>query len=132
MSLLFNTLSRFVIAFLPRSKCLLISWPQSPSTVILEPKKIECVITVSIFSWSICYEVLGLGSMTLVFFNIEFQARFFSLSFYTLIKKLLSYSLLSPIRMVSSIYLRLLIFLPGILIPSSELSCLTFQVIYSA
>ena len=54
---------------------------QSPSTVILEPKKIECVITVSIFSWSICYEVLGLDSMTLVFFNIEFQARFFHFPF---------------------------------------------------
>ena len=43
MSLLFNTLSRFVIAFLPRSKCLLISWLKSPSTVILKPKKIKCV-----------------------------------------------------------------------------------------
>ena len=48
MSLLFNTLSRFVIAFLPRSKCLLISWQQSPFAVILEPKKIKSV-TVSIF-----------------------------------------------------------------------------------
>ena len=56
MSLLFNTLSWFVIAFLPRSKCLLISWLQSPSTVILEPKKIKS-ITVSIFSPPICHEV---------------------------------------------------------------------------
>ena len=53
MSLLFNMLSRFVIAFLPRSKCLLISWQRSPSAVILEPKKIKSV-TVSIVSPSIC------------------------------------------------------------------------------
>ena len=58
MSLLFNTLSRFVIAFLPRSKHLF-SWLQSPSTVILEPKKIKSV-TVSTFSSSICHEVMGL------------------------------------------------------------------------
>ena len=57
MSLLFNMLSRFVIAFLPRSKCLLISWLQSPSTVILKPKKIKS-ITVFIVSPSICYEVI--------------------------------------------------------------------------
>ena len=55
MSLLFNMLSRFVIAFLPRSKCLLISWLQSPSTMILEPKKINSA-TVSIFPLSICQE----------------------------------------------------------------------------
>ena len=59
MSLLFNTLSRFVIALLPRSKHLLISWLQSPSAVILEPKKTKSV-TVSIFSPSICHEVMGL------------------------------------------------------------------------
>ena len=58
MSLLFNTLSRFVIAFLPRSKRLLISWLQSPSAVILEPKKIKS-LTVSIVSPSICQEVMG-------------------------------------------------------------------------
>ena len=58
MSLLFNTLSRFVIAFLPRSKHLLISCLQSPSAVILEPKKIKSVI-VSIVSLSICHEVMG-------------------------------------------------------------------------
>ena len=66
MSLLFNMLSRFVIAFLPRSKCLLISWLQSPSAVILEPKKIKSV-TVSIVSPSICHEVMGLDAMILVF-----------------------------------------------------------------
>ena len=58
MSLLFNMLSRLVIAFLPRSKRLLISWLQSPSAVILEPKKIKAV-TVSIVSPFICYEVMG-------------------------------------------------------------------------
>ena len=66
MSLLFNTVSRFVIAFLPRSKSLLISWLKSPSAVILEPKKIKSV-TVSIVSPSICHEVMGLDAMILVF-----------------------------------------------------------------
>ena len=59
MSLLFNTLSRLVIAFLPRSKRLLISWLQSPCAVILEPKKIKSV-TVPIVSPSICHEGMGL------------------------------------------------------------------------
>ena len=58
ISLLFNMLSRLVIAFLPGSKCLLISWLQSPSAVILEPKKIKS-LTVSIVSPSICHEVMG-------------------------------------------------------------------------
>ena len=58
MSLLFNMLSMLVIDFLPRSKCLLISWLQSLSTVTLEPKKIKSV-TVSIVSPSICHEVMG-------------------------------------------------------------------------
>ena len=66
MSLLFNMLSRFVIVLLPRSKGLLISWLQSLSTVILEPKKIKPV-TVSIVSPSICHEVMGLDAMILVF-----------------------------------------------------------------
>ena len=66
MSLLFNMLSRFVIAFLPRSKHLLISWLQSLSTMILELKKIRYA-TVSTFYSSICHEVLGLDAMILVF-----------------------------------------------------------------
>ena len=66
MSLLFNTLSRLVIAFLPRSKCLLTSWLQSPSAVILEPQKIKSV-TACTFSPSICHEVMGLDAMILVF-----------------------------------------------------------------
>ena len=66
MSLLCNTLSRFVIVLLPRSKCHLPSWLQSPSVVILEPRKINSV-TVSIVSPSICHEVMGLVAMILVF-----------------------------------------------------------------
>ena len=66
MSLLFNVLSRLVIAFLPRSKHLLISWLQSPFAVILEPKKIKS-ITVSTVSPSICHEVMGPDAMILVF-----------------------------------------------------------------
>ena len=62
MSLLFNMLSRLVIAFLPRSKCLLISWLQLPSSVILEPKKIKSS-TVSTVSPSICYKVMGPDDM---------------------------------------------------------------------
>ena len=69
-SLLFNMVSRFVIAFLPRSKHLLISWLQSPSAVFLEPQKIKSD-TVSIFSPSICYEVMGLDAVILVL-NVEF------------------------------------------------------------
>ena len=66
MSLLFNMLSRLVIVFLPRGKCFLISWLQSPSAVILEPKKIKSV-TVSIVSPFICREVMGLDTVILVF-----------------------------------------------------------------
>ena len=66
MSLLFNLLSRLVITFLPRSKCLLISWLQSSSTLFLEPPKIVSV-TVSTVSPSICYEVMGPDAMILVF-----------------------------------------------------------------
>ena len=63
MSLLFNMLSRLVITFLPRSKRLLISWLQSPSAVILEPKKIKSFTV----SPSVCYEVMGPDAMILVF-----------------------------------------------------------------
>ena len=66
MSLLFNMLSKLVIAFLPRRKHLLISWLQSPSAVILEPKKIKSV-TVSVVTPSICHEAVGLDAMILIF-----------------------------------------------------------------
>ena len=66
MSLLFNMLSRLIIGFLPRSKHFLISWLQSPSAVILEPKKIKSV-TVYIVSPSICHEVMGQDAMIFIF-----------------------------------------------------------------
>ena len=66
MSLLFNMLSRLAITFLPRSKCLFISWLPSPSAVILEPPKIKS-LSVSIVSLSICHEVMGPDAMILVF-----------------------------------------------------------------
>ena len=64
-------MSRFVIAFLPRSKRLLTSWLQSPSAVILKPRKIKS-LTVSIIFPSICHEMMGLDAMILVFLNVEF------------------------------------------------------------
>ena len=66
MSLLFDMLSKLVIAFLPRNKCLLISWLQSPSEVILEPRKIKSD-TVSTVSPFICHEVMGPDAMIFVF-----------------------------------------------------------------
>ena len=77
MSLFFNMLSRLVITFLPRSKRLLISWLQSPSAVILEPKKIKS-LTVSTVSPSICHEVMGLDAMILVFWMLSFNQLFYS------------------------------------------------------
>ena len=71
MSLLFKMLSRWVIAFLPKSKCLLISWLQSPSAVIMEPKKIKSLI-VSIVPPSTCHEVIGLDVVIFIFLNVEF------------------------------------------------------------
>ena len=70
VALLFNTLSRFVIAFLPSRSHLLISWLQAPSAVILEPKR--KAVTASTFSPSICHKVMGPDAMILVFFNIKF------------------------------------------------------------
>ena len=118
MSLHFNMLSRLVIDFLPRSKHLLISWPQSPSAVLLEPKKKS--VTVSTVSPSIHHEVMGPDAMIFVFWMLSFKPSF-SLSSFTFIKRLFSSSL-SAIMVVSSVYLRLLIFLPAILIPACALS----------
>ena len=87
ISLLFTRLSRFVIAFLPKSKkCLLISWLQSLSTVIVEPKKITSV-TVSIISPSICYEVIRQDALIFVFCMLSFKPTF-SLSSFIFIKRL--------------------------------------------
>ena len=71
MSLLFNMLSRLIIAFLPRSKCLLISWLQSPSAVISEPKERKS-LTGFIVSPSICHEVMGSDAIIFIFLNAEF------------------------------------------------------------
>ena len=129
MSLLFNMLSRLVIVFLPKSKCLLISWLQSPSTVILEPPKIKSE-TVSIVSPSISHEVLGPDAMIFVFWMLSFKPTF-SLSSFTFIKRLFNSSSLSAIRVVSSAYLSLLIFLLEILISACASSSLVFHMMYS-
>ena len=106
MSLRFDMLSRLVITFLPRSKWLLISWLHSLPAVILELKKIKSA-TVSTVSPSICHEEMGLDAMILVFWMVSFKP-IFSLSF----QEAFSSSSLSALRVVSSAYLRLLIFLP--------------------
>ena len=110
MSLLFNMLSRLVITFLPRSKRLLISWLQSSSGA----PKIKSA-TVSTVSQSIC-QVIGLDAMILVFWMLSFKPTF-SLSFFTFIKRLFSSSFCA-IKVVSSAYLRLLIFLLAVSIPA--------------
>ena len=125
ISLLFNMLSRFLIAFLPRSKCLLISWLQSTSAVILEPKKIKSV-TVSIVSPSICHQVMGLDPMILVFWMLSFKTAF-SLFSLTFTKRFFSSSSLCAIRMVSSADLRLLIFLLVIMISAYASSSPAFH-----
>ena len=81
MSLLFNILFRLVITFLPRSKGLLISWLESSSTVILEPRKIKSD-TVSTVSPSVSHEVMGPDAHGLSFLNVEIQAKFFTLLFH--------------------------------------------------
>ena len=114
-----NILSKFVIAFLPRSKHLLISWLQSPSTVIMEPKKIRSVTAFHIspiyLPWSDeikCHE-LWFFFWNFVFWMLSFKPAFW-LSSFTLIKKLFSSSSLSAIGVTSSAYLRLFIFLQAI------------------
>ena len=130
MSLLLNMLSRLIITFLPRSKRLLISWLQSPSAVILEPKKIKSD-TVSTVSLSISHEVMGLDAIIFVFWMLSFKPTF-SLSSFTFIKRLFSSSSLSAIRVVSSAHVKLLIFLPAILIPACASSSPAFLMMYSA
>ena len=116
----FQQLPRFVITFLPRSNCFLISWVQSLSTVILEPKKRKSV-TAPTFSPSICHAVTGSDAMILVFLILSLKPEL-SLFSFALIKRLFSSSLLSAIRVVSSAYLRLLMFLRPILIPACNSS----------
>ena len=129
MSLIFNMLSRLVIAFLPKIKHLLISWLPSPSALILEPKKIKSV-NLSTFPLSICYEVMGADAMFLVFWMLNFKPGF-SLSYFTFMKRLFSSSSLSAIRVVSATYLRLLIILQAILIQAYDSSSLAFCLLYS-
>ena len=129
MCLLFNMLSRCVKLYLPRCKHLLFSWLQSPLIVILEPKKMQSPpvvilepkkiksFTVSIISQSIGHEVMGMDAMILGFQMLHFKPVF-SLSSFTFIKRLFSSSSLSAIRVVSSAYLRFLIFLLAVLIPA--------------
>ena len=130
MSLLFNMLPRLVITFLPRSKHLLISWLQSPSAVILEPRKIKSA-TVSTVSPSIHHEVMGPDAMILVFWMLSFKPTF-SLSSFTFIKRLFSSSSLYAIKVVSYAYLRLLIFLLAILILACASFSPAFLMMYSA
>ena len=126
-------LPRFVIASLPRSNCLLISWLQSPSAVILDPKKIKSV-TVTTFSLSIYHEMKGLDAMILVFWMLSYKPAS-SLSSFTFIKRLFSFSLLSVLWVVSSAYLRLLIFSQQswfqlVLHPARHLTWCTLHVSY--
>ena len=116
-SLLFNTLSRFSIAFLPRSKHLLISWLQLAAAVA-ENKICHCF---PIF----CHEVMGPDAIILDFLMLCFKPAF-SLSSLTFINRLFSSSSVSAIRVVSFTYLRLLIFLPAIWIPVCASSNLAF------
>ena len=131
MFLFFNMLSRLVITFLSRGKCLLISWLQSPSAVILEPPKIKSV-TVSTVSPSICHEVMGPVAMILVFWMLSCWVL--SLLFHTPLSPSLrgSLVLLCFLRVLWYAYLRLLIFLPAILIPACASSSPAFLSIYSA
>ena len=129
-------LPMLVITFLLRSKCLLISWLQSPSAVNLEPPKIKSD-TVSNFSPSLSpvspslsHEVMRPDAMILVFWMLSFKPTF-SLSYFTFIKRLFSSSSLSAIRVVSSAYLRLLIFLLAILIAACASSSPAFLMMYS-
>ena len=121
ISLFSNMLSRFVIAFLPRSKCLLISWLQSPSAV--GNNIYHCFHFFPFYlPWSDGTRCHELG-----FLNFEFQAIFFTLLF---IKTLFSSSSLSANRVVSSANLRLLILLLAILIPACDSSSLAFHMIH--
>ena len=129
ISLHFNTLSRFVIVFLSRRKCLLISWLHTPYAVILDPNKINSV-TVSIVSPSICHKVMGLDATIFVFGMLSFKPAF-SL-FHLHQKRLFSSPSLSAIKMVSFAHLRLLMFLPTVLIPAGASSSPGFHMMYSA
>ena len=123
-------LSRFVIALLPRSKHLLMPWLQLPSTMILEPKKIKFLMVFIVYP-SIFHEVMGLDALIFFFKMLSFNPAF-SLYSFTFIKSLFSSSSGSALKVVSSAYLRLLTFLPAILIPTCVSCSPAFHMIYSA
>ena len=129
MSLLLNTVSRFVIVFLPKNKHILSSLLQLLSSVLLEFKKIKSV-TASTFSPSLCHEVMGPDAMILGFLMLIFKPAF-SLSSFTLIKRFFSSSSLAAIKVSWSAYVRLLMF-PQILIKAWDSSSLAFHMMYSA
>ena len=115
-------------SFSSTSKRLLISWLQSPSAVILEPKKIKS-LTVSIVSPSICHELMGPDAMIFIYWKLSSKSAF-SLSSFTLIKRLFSSSSFSAIRVVSSSCLRLLIFLSWFqLVSHLQSRCTPFPVL---
>ena len=122
-------LSRLVITFIPKNKYLFISRLSHHLQWLWSPK-IKAV-TISIVFPSICLEVMGPDAIILVFWMLSFKPTF-SLSSFTFIKRLFSSSPLSAIRVVSSAYLRLLIFLPAILIPACASSSPVFLMMYSA
>ena len=123
-------LSRLIITFLPRSKCLLISRLHSPSAVILELPKTKSA-SVPTVSPSICHEVMGSDAMILVFWMLLSCKPAFSLSSFIFIKRLFNSSLLSFISLVLSAYLRFLIFLLAYLTPVCASSGLVFHMMYS-
>ena len=126
MSLLFNTLSRLIIAFLLRSKHLLILWQQSSSAVILEPKKIKSV-TVSIVFPPICHEGMGPDAMIFVFWTLSFKP-FFSLSSFTFIKSLFTFYHKGGVICISEV----IDIFPGNVIPACASSSPAFCMMYSA
>ena len=130
MSLLFNMLSRLEIAFLPLSKRLLISWLQSPSAVILELKKIKVCHCLCCFPF-VCHEVMRPDAMIFILWMLSFKPAF-SPSSFTFIKRLFSSSSFSAFRLVSSAYLRLLVFLLSVLILACASSSLALLMMYSA
>ena len=132
MSLLFNMLSKFVIAFLPRSKhfnfmaAVTICSDFGPQ----ENKICHCFHIFPFPLFFFCHEVMGLDTTILVFWMLSFKPALLLLYSFTFIKRLFSSSLLSAIRVVSSAYLRFLIFLPTILIPGCNSSSWALCLIY--
>ena len=132
MSLFFNMLSRFVIVFFQGASSFWFHGCSHHLQWFWSPKKIKSVI-VSIVSPSICHEVMGLDAIILVFWMLSFKPTFSLSSFtFTFIKRLFSSSSLSAVSVVSSAYLRLLIFLLALLIPACVSSNLAFCIMCSA